>query len=372
MDEADRKMLGRAVDWVKERARGRPFEAFQIEVTSRCTLRCRMCPKTVLANCWSGLDLSWEAFQRIACCFGQTKHVHLQGWGEPFLHPRLFDMIAEAKSAGCRVGLTTNGALLNLEADTRLLHLHLDLLAVSVAGATQATHESIRIGSHLSTILENVRRFLALRGQEKSRTPKVEIFFLMTRTNLSELPRAVDLAASLGADELVATNLDYVVTPEHDDLKAFGHPLLRDAFVRMLDEARGRARRIGLAFRTYPLDREEVAVCEANPTKILYISCDGSVSPCTYMGLAGRSDIPRRFDGQTLTVPRLQFGNVLDQGLLQIWKSPAYRDFRRQFAGRRLGVAARALAVLGSREPPESTLPPPPDSCRSCYKLYGL
>jgi MoaA/NifB/PqqE/SkfB family radical SAM enzyme len=372
MDEAHRKMFGRALDWVKERTRGRPFEAFQIEVTSRCTLRCRMCPKTALADCWSGLDLSWEAFQRIACFFGLTKHVHLQGWGEPFLHPRLFDMITAAKSAGCRVGLTTNGVLLDLEAGTRLFHLHLDLLAVSFAGATQETHESIRIGSHFLTILENVRRFLALRDQQKDRTPKVEIFFLMTRTNLSELPLAVDLAASLGVDELVATNLDYVLTPEHDDLKAFGHPLLRDAFVRILDEARERAQRIGLAFRTYPLDREEMAVCEADPTRILFISCDGSVSPCTYMGLVGQSDIPRRFDGQTLTVPRLQFGNILDQGLLEVWGSPAYRDFRRQFTGRRLGVAARALATLGSSEPFDSRLPPPPDSCRSCYKLYGL
>jgi MoaA/NifB/PqqE/SkfB family radical SAM enzyme len=372
MGAANRKKIGRALDWVKERARGRPFEAFQIEVTSRCTLRCRMCPKTALADCWSGLDLPWVAFQRLASFFGQTKHVHLQGWGEPFLHPRLFDMIAEAKSAGCRVGLTTNGVLLTLEAGRRLLHLHLDLLAVSIAGATQGTHAGIRVGSHLPTILENVRRFLDLRDQQKDRTPKVEIFFLMTRTNLSELPLAVDLAASLRVDELVATNLDYVLTPEHDDLKAFGHPSLRDAFVRILDEARERAQRIGLAFRSYPLDREEVAVCEANPTKILFISCDGSVSPCTYMGLVGRSDIPRRFDGQTMTVPRLQFGNVLDQGLLEIWGSPAYRNFRRQFAGRRLGVAARALATLGNSEPLDSRLPPPPDSCRSCYKLYGL
>jgi MoaA/NifB/PqqE/SkfB family radical SAM enzyme len=366
-------MLGRAVDWLKKRARGRPFEAFQIEVTSRCGLRCRMCPKVALADGWPGLDLSWEAFQRIARCFGLTKHVHLQGWGEPLLHLRLFDMIAAARSAGCRVGLTTNGMLLSLAVSRRLLDLHLDILAVSIAGAIQETHESIRIGSQFSAILENLRRFLALRSQHRDRkTTKVELFFLMTRTNLSELPLAVDLAASLGADELVATNLDYVITPEHDDLKAFGHPSLRDDFVRTVEKARERAGGIGLAFRTYPLDREEVAVCEANPTKILFVACDGSVSPCTYMGLVGWSEIPRRFDGQPVSVPRLLFGNVLDQGLLEIWGSSAYQDFREQFTGRRLGTVARALAASGSRESIESKLPPPPDSCRSCYKLFGL
>jgi len=34
------------------------------------------------------------------------------------------------------------------------------------------------------------------------------------------------------------------------------------------------AKDAGLAFRAYPLDPEEVAVCDANPLKILFISCN--------------------------------------------------------------------------------------------------
>jgi MoaA/NifB/PqqE/SkfB family radical SAM enzyme len=366
-------MFERVVAWLMGRTRGRPFEAFQIEVTSRCTLRCVMCPRVALADRWPALDLPWEVFQRIAEAFRHTQFVHLQGWGEPLLHPRLFDMIAAAKAAGCRVGFTTNGMLLDQPARERLVSLDVDLVAISIAGATRRTHEGIRVGSDFATILWNVSQLLALRNGRRRVRPKVELFFLMTKMNMSELPEAVDMAASLGADELVATNLDYVVTPEHDDLKAFACPQARGGFARMVEEAREKASRAGLGFRPYPLEPAEVAVCEANPLKILFVACDGWVSPCTYMGLAGRTDIPRYFDGRGIEVPRLRFGNILDQDLLDIWVSPAYRAFRRQFAARMSEARMLALGVGTTGDvPSEPVMLPPPETCRTCYKLYGL
>jgi len=44
----------------------------------------------------------------------------------------------------------------------------------------------------------------------------------MMRPNMSELLAFVQLAASLGADEVVATNLTYAFTPELDALRVFG------------------------------------------------------------------------------------------------------------------------------------------------------
>jgi MoaA/NifB/PqqE/SkfB family radical SAM enzyme len=195
----------------------------------------------------------------------------------------------------------------------------------------------------------------------------------MLKTNMEELPKAVELAASLGVDELYAINLDYVVTPEHDEAKAFACPPLRDAFLRIVGEARQIARRAGLTFRPYPLEPEEVALCEANPLKILLVSCDGWVSPCTYLGLSGRTDIPRHFEGKPVTVPRVRFGNVLQQELMDIWNSPDYRAFRQQFARRRLASGTRALLrMTGEEGDAARKMPSPPESCLTCYKLYGL
>jgi MoaA/NifB/PqqE/SkfB family radical SAM enzyme len=373
--EAGRGVVGRLGSAL--RGLGRPLqvrllEAIQIEVTSRCNLRCVMCPVTALGRDWHPRHLPWDTFLRIAAAFAQTRFVHLQGWGEPLLHPRLLDMIRVAKDAGCRVGFTTNGTRLTVPIAEQLLDVGLDILAVSIAGATPATHAGIRVGSALGEVLDHVRGLVAVRNGRRSRRPKVEIFFLMTTTSIAELPEAAELAASVGADELVATNLDYVPTAVQDELRVFGRRLHGTESRRAVAEARVRAGRAGLAFRAYPLDLAEAAVCDANPLKVLFVSSDGQISPCPYLGLAGQTEIPRMLDSQRLRVPRLGFGDLREQELLAIWESPDYRAFRGQFRARRAaGLVSAVAATAGARPPGPGTLPPAPDPCRTCPKLFG-
>jgi len=356
--------------WLKGRDAARPFEAFQIEVTSRCNLKCVMCPVTVLADRWPQRDMPWETFERVAEAFARVKWVHLQGWGEPLLHRRIFDMIARAKGAGCRVGFTTNGTRLTRETGARLIDLGLDLVAVSIAGAAAATHEAIRVGSDFAKLLENLRRFLVLRREAGNPRPKVEVFFLMTRSNLAELPRAVELAAELGADELVATNLDYVITPDLDQLRAYSDAPPASAHREALDKAGEAARAAGIAFRPYRLEFREMAVCDLNPLKILFVAADGSVSPCVYTSLAGQSGIPRVFEGRPLETPVVSFGNVNQRPLAEVWESAAYREFRGCFANR---VAGAGLAMLGAAAGAAADEEmPAPEACRTCPKLYGV
>jgi len=361
--------VGQVVSWIRGHDATRLFEAFQIEVTSRCNLKCVMCPVTVLAERWPQRDMSWETFERVSEAFGRVKWVHLQGWGEPLLHRRIFDMIARAKSAGCRVGFTTNGTRLTRETGARLLDLGLDLMAVSIAGARAATHEAIRVGSDFAKLVEKLRRFLLLRRQAGNPRPKVEVFFLMTRTNLAELPHAVELAAELGADELVATNLDYVITTGLDELRAYSDLPPARACEDALERARAAARAGGIAFRPYRLQFREMAVCDLNPLKILFVAADGSVSPCVYTSLVGQSEIPRVFKGRAVEVPVVSFGNVNDRPLMEIWEGPAYREFRKRFARRVAGASAMMLgAARGAALEEES---PAPEACRTCTKLYG-
>jgi MoaA/NifB/PqqE/SkfB family radical SAM enzyme len=361
----------RLVGWLRRSAPARPFEAFQIEVTSRCNLKCVMCPVTVLADRWPARDMAWATFERAAAAFQRAKWVHLQGWGEPLLHPRIFDMIERAKAAGCRVGFTTNGTRLTGGAGARLLDLGLDLIAVSIAGASAATHEAIRVGSDFAKLVRNLRQFLRLRQQGGRTGPKVEIFYLMTPANLAELPRAVELAAELGADELVATNLDYVMTPGLDALRAYGEGPPARALGAALEEARATARRTGIALRPYPLAFREMAVCDLNPLKILFISADGAVSPCVYTSLTGQTAIPRVFDGRALEVPVVQFGNLNERPLAEIWESAAYREFRALFAGRVHGASRMLLGALAGGAAAQEEVPAP-EACRTCPKLYGV
>ena len=61
-----------------------------------------------------------------------TKNLILTGEGEPFLHPRMFDLISVAKRSGFNIILFTNGTLLNESSIQSLLVSRLDVLKVSL------------------------------------------------------------------------------------------------------------------------------------------------------------------------------------------------------------------------------------------------
>lgn len=53
-----------------------------------------------------------QTFDSLTPAFSLTDLVFLQGWGEPLLHPRFWDMVHRVKRAGCWVGFTTNAMAL--------------------------------------------------------------------------------------------------------------------------------------------------------------------------------------------------------------------------------------------------------------------
>src|SRR4030043_358357 len=131
------------------------FDWIQVEVTSACNAECAYCPHTVYRAFWKNRYLSLNRFRRLEDPFTRTRHVHLQGWGEPFLHPNFFDMVAIAKRAGCRVGTTTNGMCLDADHLVRIIDSGLDVIAFSLAG-TDERNDIIRKGTRLDKVLKGM------------------------------------------------------------------------------------------------------------------------------------------------------------------------------------------------------------------------
>src|SRR5437588_147294 len=88
----------------------------QIEPVGQCNLRCQMCsiqfrqdgpPYGPLAF------MDFEQFTRLIDQFVNVQELHLQGLGEPMMHPRFFDMVAYAADRGIQVSTNSNVTLLN-------------------------------------------------------------------------------------------------------------------------------------------------------------------------------------------------------------------------------------------------------------------
>ncbi len=368
----------------KIKIKRRPFIAFQIEPTSRCQLKCVMCPRTAFSDEWVSGDMPLSVYKKISRYFHLVDNVHLQGWGEPLLHPKLFDMIQIAKAEDCRASLTTNGVLLTHNISGELIKKGLDTLAISIAGASKKTHESIRCGSHFEQVIDNIKTLSDLKAKMGSKTPKLVLSFLMTKTNIKELPEAVSLAKDLGINEFVATNLDYTPTQEQDDLKLFSCNKADSMFQSYIDTARIRANKIKLPFRFYPLEMEEAVMCEMNPLQIVFISFDGCLSPCVYLNMTKLGLIPRIFCRKQYEIEGQCFGNIGEYDFMEIWKREDYKNFRGLY-NKRLAINRkifdfiedfrnRGEAVDEFEKRLETMLSenPLPSICNTCYKAYNI
>ncbi len=368
----------------KIKIKTRPFTAFQIEPTSRCQLKCVMCPRAVFSEEWESGDMPLSVYEKTSKYFHLVKNVHLQGWGEPLLHTNLFDMIKIAKAKGCNVSVTTNGVLLTTDVSERLIKYGMDIVAISISGASKETHESIRMGSKFDHLLINIKAFNNLKQKMRSKTPKLVISFLMTKTNIEELPEIVNLAKEIGIDEIVATNLDYTPSQLQDDLKAFSYSAGDNNFKNFIEITIQQAKKIKLPLRIYPLEMEEVVMCEMNPLRIVFISHDGCISPCVYLNMTKRGMIPRFFCDSYYEIQRLCFGNISDNDFMVIWESNNYKNFRQAY-NNRLNIVKKIYSDIGlemgavnkirdAEKAVEKALSKNavPEACRTCYKAYNI
>jgi MoaA/NifB/PqqE/SkfB family radical SAM enzyme len=349
----------------------RPFSTAQIELTSRCSTGCVFCPHDALSDRWVQGDMPVELYrEHIAPHLALFDLVYLQGWGEPMLHPDLWEMLELAQVHGCRTGFTTNGSWLQGERNERLLEAGVDMISVSFAGTGAGIHESLRTHSDFKQLCRNFRDLADLKIKRGCEKPWLELHFLMTRANLDEFPGLVELASSLGADEVVATNLAYSPSLALDGMGVFGeHPLQKD--LDIISHARGAAERADLPLRVYPLQAEpNTLVCDADPMHSIYINHKGEVSACVYLGLTVQGRIPRYYRRELRPFDPVSFGNVCE-GLDLVLQGKERKEFVEQFKGRNVSSSPLAMfTYMAGQEVPDLPLPPQP--CRCCYKMMGI
>ncbi len=371
-------MLGRLSKVFKRERRA--FEAFQIEVSTYCSLECQMCPRAVFAEQWIFQNMSMETFQKINQYFPLTKWVHIEGWGEPLENENLIQMLHVAKQAGCLTGLSTNGVYLTEDISSELLSEGLDLIVVSTGEAAQTNEKRSTSGSDFARILDNVEGLIHVKKKLNLQKPRVKLSFLMTRLNIGELPKMLPLAAELGVNEVVVTNFGYLPSERCNILRTFHHESPTAAFQDRLDEMDRLGKEMGISVKTYPLKAEEVLVCEPNPPQKVFFSVDGSVAPCIYLRIPKKGDIPRIFLNKEYMVPQTFFGNVNDEDFLDVWNKESYKSFRRVFEERskaKFNLVQTLDVVSGTSfsnlEEKISKKPPPlPEACQTCYKAYGI
>jgi len=319
----------------------------QIEVTSYCNAKCIYCPQTVFQDDWLNRHFPMHSFERLIPVFEKTQLIFLQGWGEPFMCPDLMKMISLAKDAGCRVGTTTNGILLDEKTVRRLIESQLDILCISLAG-TDKTNDRIRHGTSLKNLLETIRMIRDIKENTGSRYPEIHIAYLLFKTGMNDLKQLPEMLRGLGVSEVVISTLDFVPSASFESEAI--RPSTENEFNALCDQlnaVKEKARQCGINVY-YQLVNPAIhsLTCTENIQKALFVSSDGTVSPCVFSNLPVFEKNNQAFDSSG-KYQRMVFGNINDDPISEIWRQKAYAKFRKSFYYYN-----------------------PPEPCKACPKLF--
>lgn len=313
----------------------RPYRSIIVESTDRCNLLCVTCPR--LSYDYKPRDLTLEAFRKLIPVLKNYDNVDLTGWGEPMLHRGLFEMMDICHEQGCTVGFISNATLLDDKRGRKLLEHGLNWMFVSIDGADPGTFSGIRVGGDLEKVVNNCRHFIRLREEYRSEHyngPFMSTTYTLNRTNLSEVPDFVKIAAEVGFDEVHIKNQDVVSKPE--DVRQILFPFSDDQPPIPYDEIASKFAQARLIAKDYRL-RLLLPTFEAGITNTcvpmeqggVYVAATGQVSPCVNLGHPTPRMMP---DGSYIQNSGLFFGNIHEEEFKDIWNKPEWVAFRASFA----------------------------------------
>jgi MoaA/NifB/PqqE/SkfB family radical SAM enzyme len=304
----------------------------QVEPTTACNARCLYCPRTVLGEAWEDRFLPLARFRALLPDLARAGHAHLQGWGEPLLHPDLTSMIRLAKEAGVRTGTTSNAMLLNPERIGQLLDAGLDVLAVSLAGLGPV-NDQIRAGTRADKVLaalDAVNRAKAQRGLDR---PSLHVAYMLLRSGLDEAERLPEVLAGRGIGQVMVSVLDF---PLGEDLAGEDlaprdraeHDALHERLMAL--SRRGLDAGLEICFRLPP-PSPDGPDCTENPARAAVVAADGRATACVFQNLPVQGEYPG-LPAETGPRRSRYFGDAAAHGLARLWEGEEWRSFRAAFA----------------------------------------
>jgi len=227
----------------------------------------------------------------------------LYNWGEPFLHPQIFDMIDYASSRNISTKISTNLNYFDAGMAEQTIVSGLEELVISLDGADQETYETYRVGGSLDQVTEGIRSLVRQREIHQSPFPLLTIRVLLNRYNENQIPAIRRLGKQLGVDNIVVAPI-MVNTDSREDMERWLPVSERHSFYD---------------YKT----RQDRTLQKVEACPYLWETCviswDGAVSPCCW------------YDD-----PANDFGNAFTEPLKDIWNNDFYIASRQVFRGEKV------------------------------------
>ena len=279
-----------------------------IETGIFCNLKCATCPTPHHKIGRTKRNMTFKEFKEIIDKISPYCHVVLlYNSNEPLLHPELDKMIAYADNKNLYAMISTNATLLDEAMTDKLLNSGLDEILVCLDGMSAASYEPFRVGADFAAVKKNIEYFCQEKRKRKLRKPYVEMQYILTKLNQSELPLMREFVKQNRIDRLHVKSLSISGV-------AYSPAETRELSAKFLPQTSGQNREKiryeQTADGSLNIIRPKDWSCPLIGNQIMVLA-DGSISMCCH-------DI----QGQYL------YGNLLSGDFRQIWNSRQAKSLR--------------------------------------------
>lgn len=308
----------------------RPLRCVQVEMTSRCSAKCVYCPHTTHATSWKSRHMQDSTFAALWSLLRAAERVHLQGWGEPLLHPRFFDYAALAAKAGCRISTTSCGVYMNTDIATQIVQSGMDIMAFSLAGTDSQSNDTARVGAPFDSVCDAVDTLQRVRKARFGVHLEIHLAYILLADRVEAVRGLPALMDALDVHETVISTLDYIALPEHAALAFAPHEREKIDTARcILQETAQIVRAQGRALHYALPGVAPLPECREHIQSTLYVDADGNIAPCIYVNVPNSVDTVGTVDA----APKpYVFGNALRHNALDIWRNKDFTAFRQAHA----------------------------------------
>ncbi len=312
-----------------------PPRYMEIETTTRCGFKCLMCEHTY----WKvpPMDMSFVQFKKVIDQFPTLKWIGMTGIGESFLNKDFVKMLKYVKSKHIWVELFDPFFLIDEKIGKELINLGIEVMYVSLDGATKGTYEKIRVGSNFDTVIKNIRSFIKMKKERNSKYPRLIFHFIISKINIHEIEKYIELINSFGLEKP-----EILFTPVLHRYKEIDGLFTKvpEEIPKSVDK---KAKELGVKITwnaNVPKVLPSITKCFA--WLMPFIFATGDVSPCC----ASNEQNEREFQVKNC------FGNVFETPFKDIWNGKKFKEFRKQILGGEIPPICKTCTIYdtGAKE----------------------
>ena len=320
------------------------------ELTGACNLRCKHCRGSSTEIPDPDELTTTEAFHLIDEIVDFASPILILSGGEPLMHDDVYEIARYGVDSGLRVVLATNGTLVTADVAERLKTAGISRISVSIDGSDAETHDAFRgVSGAFDGAMRGISEILKA-------GISLQINTTISKRNIDQIPKILDLSTDLGADALHI----FLLVPtgrgqEADEIPPIEYERILNWFYDQRDKTglqlkatcaphyfrimRERAKEEGVTVSVETHGFEAMTKGCLGGTGFCFISRTGGVYPCGYLPVLA--------------------GNIREAGFKDIWDhAKVFTDLRDvsklkgkcgicEYKGVCGGCRARAYAATG-------------------------